>query len=76
MDFSKTGEQVNDELVQCTFGCRIEQNPAVARIALSRGCVARRDDRVQDVCMHHLNRCDPLGDVEVIRWYGDLREGA
>jgi hypothetical protein len=42
--------------------CR--RGTAAAIYRLSRGCVARRDDRVQALCLHHAVNATPLGTME------------
>lgn len=50
----------------CSMGCGGE---AIARFALSAGCVARRDDREQDLCYHHAMRSEPLGAMTLLLDY-------
>lgn len=41
--------------------------PAVATLALSRGCAAYPDDREQPVCWYHLCKSDPVGAARILR---------
>jgi hypothetical protein len=41
----------------CSFG---HGDIAIARYALPRGCAARPDDRVQDLCAQHIASATPI----------------
>jgi len=56
--------------------CRFEDDEAIARFRLDRGCVVYPDDREQDLCWHHAREATPLGSMEMIEDYtlpGGLR---
>lgn len=61
-----------DGVVRCRFGDGFR---AAVRVSLSDGCLCYPDDREQDLCIQHLDRANPLGEMEVIKDYGvwDLR---
>lgn len=47
--------------------CRFEDGePAVARYAMSDGCVCFPNDRVQDLCSQHEHRASPLGNMMLL----------
>jgi hypothetical protein len=50
------------------MGCS-SANPAVARFALDEGCLAKPDDRQQDLCLHHAMRSTPCGTIELLEVY-------
>ena len=43
--------------------CRLCWSPAVVRVVLTEGCLARPNDRTQDLCIHHYHRCSPIGEL-------------
>ena len=46
---------------------------ATVRIAVSKGCVCRPDDREQALCAQHYINCEPLEGCEIlecIHWFG------
>ncbi len=49
--------------------CSLCGNEAIARFRLSHGCVARPEDRVQDLCLHHAMRSSPHGTLELAEDY-------
>jgi hypothetical protein len=50
---------------QCRFGDR----EALGRFRLPAGCIAFPEDRVQDLCWHHIHRATPLGGMELVEDY-------
>jgi hypothetical protein len=47
--------------------CRFNDSEAVAVFAMSEGCVCFPDDREQALCMQHIVRATPLGEMTLIR---------
>lgn len=65
------GVPVEEKEVPCRFSENTPQHtsPAVARYALSHGCVCFPEDREQDLCLQHAHDCGFLGTVEPIKIY-------
>lgn len=53
--------------------CRFGDRPAIARYALSDGCVCYPDDREQDLCVQHILRATPLGTMKKLVVYDEAR---
>lgn len=51
--------------------CRFCGTPAVAVFSLDEGCACFPDDREQALCMQHIVRASPLGEMAMVR---DLTE--
>jgi hypothetical protein len=50
---------------QCSFG----DGEVICRVALPRGCIARPDDREQELCWHHLLKSQPIGGIALVEYY-------
>lgn len=50
-------------VTMCSFG---DGEEALARLYLNDGCLGRPDDRLQDVCIHHLKSCAPRDEMRII----------
>jgi hypothetical protein len=51
--------------VPCSFG----HGTAIARFSMPKGCVARPQDREQDLYLQHIAKAEPIGEMDLIKIY-------
>lgn len=58
-----SGMRAAPQVPLCSFN---QHAPAVARFTLEKGCIGRRNDHEQFLCMQHLVTAEPIGEMELV----------